>query len=108
MNKLIKNKIKDIIALCEKLNVEKLWIFGSVVSDHFSSQSDIDFLVSFQQLEIEDYAENYFLLAENLEQIFNREIDLVTVKSLSNPYFVEEVETNKQLVYDRQNQKILV
>jgi len=108
MNKLIKNKIEDVILLCEKLNVEKLWVFGSAVSEHFSSQSDIDFLVSFQKLEIEDYAENYFLLAENLEQIFNREIDLVTVKSLSNPYFVEEVETYKQLVYDRQNQKIFI
>jgi predicted nucleotidyltransferase len=108
MNKLIKNRINDVVALCEKLSVEKLWIFGSVISTNFNQQSDIDFLVSFEELNIEDYAENYFILAENLEEIFERNVDLVTVKSLSNPYFIKEVNKSKELIYDRQSQKIFI
>ena len=108
MNTLIKNRIEEVITLCEKLSVEKLWVFGSITSTKFTEKSDIDFLVSFEDLQIEDYAENYFLLAENLEEIFARKVDLVTVKSLSNPYFIEEVNNSKSLIYDRQNQKIFI
>ena len=106
MNELLKNRIEEVIALCEKLSVEKLWVFGSITSTKFSEESDIDFLVSFKNLKIEDYAENYFLLAENLEKIFARKVDLVTVKSLSNPYFIEEVNKSKSLIYDQKSQKI--
>ena len=73
-----------------------------------SSKSDIDFLVSFEKLAIEDYAENYFLLAENLKKILKKDIDLVTINSLSNPFFIETVEKSKSLIYDRQNQKIFI
>ena len=108
MNELVKNRIEVVRTICEKLQVAKLWVFGSVNSANFTSESDIDFLVSFEKMKIEDYAENYFLLAENLEKIFERNIDLVTENSLSNPYFIEEVNKSKLLVYDRQNQKIFV
>ncbi len=89
-------------------SVDKLWIFGSANTLSFSKDSDIDFLVSFVDLKIEDYAENYFLLAEKLEQLFGRKVDLVTVKSLSNPYFIEEVNKSKSLIYDRQGEKIFI
>ena len=106
MNKLIKNSIEQIISVCKELNVEKLWIFGSANSSGFSEDSDIDFLVSFEQMALPDYAENYFLLAEKLEKVLERKVDLVTVNSLSNPFFIEEVEKSKSLIYDKQNQKI--
>jgi uncharacterized protein len=63
-------------------------------------------LVSFENMRPEDYAENYFLLAENLEEILGRDVDLVTINSLSNPYFIQSVEESKTLIYDRQSQKI--
>ena len=96
----IKNRIEEVNEVCEKLSVEKLWIFGSAISSKFTNESDIDFLVSFQKLAVEDYAENYFLLAEDLEGMFKREVDLVTVNSLSNPYFIEQAEKNKVLIFD--------
>ncbi len=108
MNKLIKNRISEIVSLCENCNVEKLWIFGSANSPFFNDKSDLDFLVSFKDMDMVEYAENYFLLAEKLEKLLNREVDLVTVNSLSNPFFIEAVEKSKSLIYDRQNQKIPV
>ncbi|SHJ46236.1 hypothetical protein SAMN05444280_12030 [Tangfeifania diversioriginum] len=108
MTEIIKNSIRKITSLCEKLKVEKLWIFGSATNSSFSADSDVDFLVSFENLKPEDYAENYFLLAENLEEILGRDVDLVTVNSLSNPYFIQSVEESKTLIYDRHNQEILI
>ena len=108
MIELVKNRFEEINSLCKELSVDKLWVFGSANSDSFREESDIDFLVSFEELKIEDYAENYFLLAENLEKLFARNIDLVTVKSLSNPYFIEEVNKSKSLIYDRQSEEIFV
>jgi hypothetical protein len=108
MIEIVKNSIQKIASLCEVLKVEKLWVFGSATKSSFSVESDIDFLVSFENLKPEDYAENYFLLAENLEEILGRDVDLVTVNSLSNPYFIQSVEESKTLIYDRQSQEIFI
>ncbi len=108
MNKLIKNKISEIAQLCQSCRVERLWIFGSANTPDFNDKSDFDFLVSFEEMDVVDYAENYFLLVENLEKILKRNVDLVTVNSLSNPYFIKAVEESKSLIYDRQNQEIFI
>jgi predicted nucleotidyltransferase len=59
-------------------------------------------------MDVVEYAENYFLLIEKLEKLLKRDVDLVTVNSLSNPYFIKAVEESKSLIYDQQNQKIPV
>jgi predicted nucleotidyltransferase len=46
-----------------------------------------------------DYADTYFELAEKFEKLFHRPVDLVTDKSLSNPYFIESINQNKLLIY---------
>ncbi len=42
-----------------------------------------------------DYADTYFDLADQLENLFQRPVDLVTDKSLSNPYFIDSVNQTK-------------
>ena len=46
-----------------------------------------------------DYADTYFILADKLEYLFNRKVDLVTDKSLSNPYFISSINLTKTLIY---------
>lgn len=88
-------------ALCVTFNVKRLYAFGSVVTESFNEHSDIDFLLSFaDNISIEEYTENYFTLHYKLEEIFNRKIDLVTERSLSNPYFIASVENSKELIYE--------
>ncbi len=76
--------------------------FGSAVSsDQFRENSDIDFLISFDDsISPEEYSENYFQLQYSLRELFNREIDIITERSLSNPYFIESVNKNKVLIYE--------
>ena len=71
-----------------------------VLNEKFNEKSDLDFLVSFNKnIELLDYADNYFNFLFSLEDLFSRDIDLVTEKSLKNPYFIKELENTKQLIY---------
>lgn len=77
-----------------------MYVFGSVNTDLFTANSDIDFLITFQKdISIEEYTNNYFELQYRLRALFNRNIDLVTENSLSNPYFIQSIEQSKQLLY---------
>ena len=100
MNAIIKNKIQEINTLCKKYSVQSIYAFGSVCTDEFTLSSDIDLLITFQNLPIDIYTENYFALHTQLEQLFNRSIDLLTEKSLKNPFFIEEINQTKQLIYE--------
>lgn len=85
--------------LCAKHKVNKLFVFGSVLKDTFTNESDIDFVVDFEKLDLSDYADNYFDLKDQLESIFNRPVDLLEEKGIRNPYFRKQIENEKHLIY---------
>ena len=98
--KMITGKNYDIISyLCKKYDVDKLWAFGSVCTNMFSDKSDIDLLISFNDISVEKYTDNYFNLHDSFENIFKRPVDLLTVKMLSNPYLIKVMEKTKTLIY---------
>jgi predicted nucleotidyltransferase len=99
MNKVLSDKIDELKLLCKAYSVRTMYAFGSVCTDTFNDGSDIDLLISFNNLSIEQYTDNYFDLHYKLQDLFNREIDLLTENSLSNPYFVKGIEKTKQLIY---------
>lgn len=100
MNKIIQNHLKTIKSLCKQYKVKSLYSFGSVNTSSFTDKSDIDLLVDFDQnISIEDYTDNFFSLREKLSTLFKRDIDLVTRRSLSNPFFIQDVEQSKILIY---------
>lgn len=98
--KLIELNLDKIVALCKKYKVNKLWVFGSILTDRFNDNSDLDFSVKFDKdkLNLTDYADNYLDFHEDLKLLFSRNIDLVTEDSLTNPYFIKELNTTKQLI----------
>ena len=85
--------------LCNDHAVAKLSVFGSVLTDRFNDDSDIDFLVSFDNVPIEDYADNYLQLSMALSQLLGREIDLVEDKAIRNPIFRSNVDRTKVQIY---------
>ncbi len=97
--KLIHQKLDAIIALCQKHSVKRLFVFGSVLTDHFSSESDIDFLVEFSGVSLENYADNYFNLKEELETLLGHNVDLLELKALKNPYLLKSIRANQELLY---------
>ena len=77
---LIQNNINDIMNLCKTHKVKSLYAFGSVLTDKFNSESDIDLIVDFENLDILDYGDNYYELKFSLENILKRSIDLLEEK----------------------------
>lgn len=90
------NKIKD---LCAKHSVSKLFVFGSALTNKFSKNSDIDFVVAFNEINLYDYADNYFDLKNSLEKIFERPVDLLEDKAIKNPFLRKSIDSSKQIVY---------
>ena len=99
--RLIKRNMAQIVALCEKHKVLQLYVFGSVLSDRFSKGSDVDFTVIFDKeaLPLSIYGDNYFSFKFALEDLLKRDVDLVEYEAVKNPYFKEEWDETKRLIY---------
>jgi predicted nucleotidyltransferase len=95
----IENYLQEIKKLCVQCKVKHLYAFGSVLTEKFNSKSDIDLLVDFEPIEIENYADNYYNLKFSLEEIFKRPVDLLEEKAVKNPYFRQVVNDQRQLIY---------
>lgn len=99
MQTLISDNLEKIKALCMAHNVKTLFAFGSVCTERFNENSDVDLLISFNTMDFGDYADTYFNLADKFEDLFHRPVDLVTEKSLSNPYLIDSINNTKTLLY---------
>ena len=99
--KLIELNMDKITALCKKYKVAKLWVFGSILTPRFNEESDVDLSVSFvkENIKLDDYADNYFDLLDELKSLLSRNIDLVCDDSVQNPYFRKELDDTKLLIY---------
>jgi predicted nucleotidyltransferase len=99
---LVDKNIDTIISLCKLHKVKELYIFGSVLTPKFSNSSDVDFLVQFDNIDILEYADNYFDFKEKLEKLLGRDIDLLENQAIRNPIFRRVLDREKRLVYERE------
>ena len=98
---MIQEKMTALAGLCRRFKVRRLYLFGSGVRENFRPESsDLDFLVALDESRPAEYTENYFGLAHELERLFGRRVDLVTERSVRNPYFRQVIEATRQLVYE--------
>ena len=99
--KIIEQNIQKIIELCRIHRVKTLSVFGSILTEQFNEDSDIDLLVNFDSTDHEkwDYVGNFFDFQDALETLFGRRVDLVVEKGLKNRYFINNVNRTKHLIY---------
>ena len=89
-----------LFALCQRFHVRQLDLFGSAADGRFDpARSDLDFLVSFEELPDSAYADAYFGLREGLAGLFGREVDLLTESALENPYLRRQVEAQHRRLF---------
>jgi uncharacterized protein len=96
---LIERNIDKIRELCELHRVRNLFAFGSVLTSKFTPSSDVDLVVDFQGVDLYEYAENYFNLKESLEELLQREVDLLEEKAIKNPYLRNTINSSRMVVY---------
>ncbi len=98
---IIQKNINSLVALCNTHKVRELYIFGSILTPRFNKDSDIDFLVQFDNIDILEYFDNYMDFKEKLEQLLGRDVDLLENQAIRNPIFRKVLDRDKKLVYDR-------
>lgn len=98
MNEILKHK-DQIKELCSLYKVKALFAFGSVTTDKFRPNSDIDLVVDIEEKDPIYYSDSYFNIKFQLEQILQRQIDLLEQKAIINPYLKEQIEKTKVLIY---------
>ena len=99
MNSLIEEYQEALQRLCRRYHVRRLEIFGSAARDDLADESDLDFLVEFDDLAPNQYADHYFGLREALAELFHRPVDLVMTSAIKNPCFLESVRASRAVVY---------
>jgi predicted nucleotidyltransferase len=97
---LVGDRRDEIEFLCRQFGVRRLDLFGSALSESFDPlTSDIDVLVEFADGSDFDYFDSYFGLKEGLEGLFGRPVDVISAKSIRNPYFRDQVMRTRRLLY---------
>lgn len=96
---IIERNIGMIMALCEKHKVRSLSVFGSVLTDRFNDESDVDFVVDFAAMDIAEYADNYLDMQMSLSQLLGRDVDLLEDKAIRNPILRQNIDRTKQVIY---------
>ena len=100
---LIESNILIISELCKKYKVRQLYVFGSILTERFNDESDVDFSVDFDKESIAneklDWADLFFGFLHGLEDILGRKVDIVFDKNIANKIFRRELDKTKQLIY---------
>lgn len=99
MNPHLGPHLPAIISLCREFGVRTLHAFGSVLRPDFHPDSDIDLLVEFDESSAMNAFQKFFGFKEAMERLLDRPVDLITLKSLANPYFKKELEESSQALY---------
>lgn len=101
MENIVEQNISGVFELCRSHHVKNMYVFGSVLTDRFSSGSDVDLLISFEQVAPSQYFDNYMELKEKLEHLLSRPVDLLEEQAVRNPVLRRSIDRNKKLVYGR-------
>ena len=90
-----------IVELFKQHKIKNAYAFGSVVTDRFNEKSDVDFIINFMDgLDPLERGELKWNLRFALEDTLHRNIDLLSENTLSNPYLIQSINSNKQLIYE--------
>ena len=96
MNGIVQQYLPQIKQLMQQYGVQRAYAFGSSVKNTMRPDSDVDFIISFpENMDYETYGNNYFALLYSLQDLLKKEVDLVTEKTLKNPYLVQSINQHK-------------
>jgi predicted nucleotidyltransferase len=92
---------ESIEKLCAQHYVSSLSVFGSVLTDSFNEETDIDLAVNFEGVPLLDYFNNFMSFKESLETLLGRKVDLIENKAVRNPIFRKILDRDMRIVYER-------
>lgn len=88
--------LPQIKKLLQHYGVEHAYLFRSAARGEMTEDSDVDFIIKFPDtMDYVTYADNYFAPADALEMLIKKPVDLVTEKTLKNPYLIQNINRQK-------------
>ena len=101
MNRVVQEKLKEMVDLCKNRGVRRLALFGSATTGSFDrSSSDLDLIVEFKPMSPVQHADNYFGLMEDLQRLFEVPVDLIELEPIRNPFFRQAVAETQVVLYE--------
>ena len=91
----------EIIAICEEYGLVRLELFGSAATGDFDPErSDVDFLIEYPEgFDYGSWGSRVTAIQERLQLILGRDVDLVSLKWIVNPYFKRSIEESRTPIY---------
>ena len=90
--------IEFVTDFCRRWKVAELSIFGSVLGPEFTPESDVDFLVAFEQ-GCRPSLEQWIAMEDELRSVVGREVDLVERRMVINPFRRHHILTHRRILY---------
>lgn len=87
----------EIARYCARYHIQRMWLFGSILNEAFTDDSDVDVLVEFEDKHLPGWA-FFGEMPQQLESLLRRKIDLLTPDSLSR-YMRDDVMREAVLIY---------
>lgn len=109
MHPIIEEHRAAIEAACREFGVRRLEVFGSAArGDDFDlkKKSDVDFIAEFVRPVSMGAFRQFFGFILALEDIFDRKVDVIELAGITNPYLLEAIQNDRQLVYDSTVEKL--
>jgi predicted nucleotidyltransferase len=90
-----------IARFCRKWRIRELALFGSVLTDEFRPDSDVDVLISFSDPapDLGPWGEHLETMREELEALFGRRVDLMEKQLVNNPFRRHHILTTRRIIY---------
>jgi hypothetical protein len=73
--------------------------YGSIARNEQNEESDIDLIIEFDEPRRESISKRFFGFIHALEDHYNRKVDVLTEKSLKNPYLIKRINKDRIRVY---------
>jgi predicted nucleotidyltransferase len=106
LSPVIAEKLDDVHTLCHRYGVRRLEVFGSAAAGPFRQESsDLDFIADFGDEPLGPWGARLLDFADALEALFGRRVDLITPRSIRNPYFRQAVDASRCLIYEARSEE---
>lgn len=93
---------EEIVAFCQRNHIRRMALFGSVLRDDFTPESDVDVLVEFEPDQTPGL--EFITMQDELSKILGRQVDMYTfkgVESSRNWLRREEILSSAELQYEQ-------
>ncbi len=107
MNKVVEEKLPDVIRICQRHGIRRLELFGSAARDDFQpASSDLDFIATFDDSANRRF-ESYLDTLREFEALFGHKVDLLEADAITNPFLLEAIEQDRIVLCERRNGTVM-